>query len=176
MYNAMIELQKQVQANRILLKPGFQDFDRSKSLHITQQQFLRVLKNLCLMPPNEEIFDLIIRKYCDAGNNKEVNYFKFCKDVDKPEFMFPGYVPKKPVPEPVYRQGIAPTQVSTFFKEDTAQIPVLQNRYMHQRVEISNDPTDVEDRIRAIVVMKRIRIEEFFHDFDKLRKGRVTRN
>jgi len=47
---------------------------------------------------------------------------------------------------------------------------------MHQRVDISCDPDDVEDRIRAIVVMKRVRIEEFFRDFDKLRKGHVTRN
>lgn len=37
------------------------------------------------------------------------------------------------------------------------------------------NPADAEDRIRSIVVMKRIRIEEFFYDFDKLRKGRVTR-
>ena len=33
----------------------------------------------------------------------------------------------------------------------------------------------MEDRIKALVVMKRVRIEEFFRDFDKLRKGRVTR-
>lgn len=26
-----------------------------------------------------------------------------------------------------------------------------------------------------MVVMKRVRIEEFFHDFDKLRKGKVTK-
>jgi Ca2+-binding EF-hand superfamily protein len=38
------------------------------------------------------------------------------------------------------------------------------------------DPADAEDRIRATVVMKRIRIEEFFIDFDKLRKGRVTKS
>ena len=38
------------------------------------------------------------------------------------------------------------------------------------------DPSDAEDRIRAKVVMKRIRIEEFFLDFDKLRKGRVTKS
>jgi Ca2+-binding EF-hand superfamily protein len=38
------------------------------------------------------------------------------------------------------------------------------------------DPSDAEDRIRAMVVMKRIRIEEFFLDFDKLRKGRVTKS
>jgi len=128
------------------------------------------------MPTNEYVLDLIIRKYCDRGNSKEVNYFLFCKDVDRPEFMFPGYVPKHPLPEPKFTQGIAPTQVSNFFKGETADNHVLKNRYMHQRVEISNDPLDIEERIRATVVMKRIRIEEFFRDFDKLRKCRVTRN
>ena len=29
--------------------------------------------------------------------------------------------------------------------------------------------------MKAAIVMKRVRIEEFFRDFDKLRKGRVTR-
>jgi Ca2+-binding EF-hand superfamily protein len=47
---------------------------------------------------------------------------------------------------------------------------------LHPRIDIQNDPNDAEDRIRAIVVMKRVRIEEFFYDFDKLRKGRVTKS
>ena len=47
---------------------------------------------------------------------------------------------------------------------------------MKKRVETFNNPGDIEDRIRSFVVMKRVRIEEFFIDFDKLRKGRVTRN
>ena len=41
-------------------------------------------------------------------------------------------------------------------------------------MNIANDPSDVEQRLQALVVMKRVRIEEFFRDFDKLRKGRVT--
>lgn len=53
---------------------------------------------------------------------------------------------------------------------------MLNNRFMQPRVDILCNPADAEDRIRSIVVMKRIRIEEFFYDFDKLRKGRVTRN
>lgn len=52
---------------------------------------------------------------------------------------------------------------------------MINNRYMQDHIIISNDPNEVEDRLRAIIVMKRIRIEEFFRDFDKLRKGRVTR-
>lgn len=62
-----------------------------------------------------------------------------------------------------------------FFKDPTTDVDVLHNRFSQPRVDIANDPTDVEDRIRATVVMKRVRIEEFFLDFDKLRKGRVTR-
>jgi hypothetical protein len=47
---------------------------------------------------------------------------------------------------------------------------------MQPKIDISNDPSDVEDRIRSLVVMKRIRVEEFFRDYDKLRKGRITRS
>ena len=52
------------------------------------------------MPPSDKVFELIIRKYFDKGNTKEVNYFTFCKDVDRPEDMFPGYTPKRGLPDP----------------------------------------------------------------------------
>lgn len=125
------------------------------------------------MPPSERVFELVIRKYFDKGNTKEVNYFNFCKDVDRPEDMFPGYSPKNQVPllsneEQKTGQG--------FFAGSTRDINVLESRFSQPPVNIANDPTDVEDRLRAMVVMKRVRIEEFFRDFDKLRKGKVTIN
>lgn len=75
MINALQEMRRQVIANRILLKPSFQDFDRSKCCHVTDQQFARVLKNLGIFPSNDQVFQLITRKYFDKGNTKEVNYF-----------------------------------------------------------------------------------------------------
>jgi hypothetical protein len=111
------------------------------------------------MPSNEEVFDLIIRKYCDRGTAAEVNYFKFCKDLDRPEDIFPGYVPKHAPPPPKFTQGIHHDQVSPFFQGPTADIDVINNRYQQPRVEISCDPNDVEDRLRSLVVMKRVRIE-----------------
>ncbi len=126
------------------------------------------------MPESDEVFDLMIRRYCDRGNNKEVNYFKFCKDVDRPEDMFPAYQAKKPKATPKDMLGIAPTQMSSFHKEND-QIDVINNRFSKPRIETFNDPEDVEDRLRASVVEKRVRVEEYFRDFDKLRKGRVTR-
>ena len=38
-----------------------------------------------------------------------------------------------------------------------------------------NNPLDVEKRLQSTVVMKRVRVEEFFFDFDKLRRGKVTK-
>jgi len=117
----------------------------------------------------------MIRKYCDKDTVKEVNYYNFCKDVDRAEDMFPQYIAKKPQPEQFTIHGITHEQYSPFFPNDTAQVDVLNNRFLHPRVDIMCDPSDAEERIRATVVMKRIRIEEFFLDFDKLRKGRVTK-
>lgn len=65
---------------------------------------------------------------------------------------------------------------STYFQADTTGLDVINNRFLEKRVETSNCPLDIEDRLRAQVVMKRVRIEEFFLDFDKLRRGKVTKN
>jgi len=176
MLDAITQMNNKIKAERILLKPGFMDFDRSQQLHITQHQFLRVLKSLGLMPNNQGVYDLIIRKYCDRGTSAEVNYWKFCMALDKPEDIFPGYVPKIAPDAPVYTRGIPPAIHSPFFSSQTDALDVINNRYEQPRVEISNDPSDVEDRLRSLVVMKRVRIEQFFLDFDKLRKGHVTKN
>ena len=133
------------------------------------------MKSLNIMPPSDALFDLIIRRYCDRGNTKEVNYYNFCRDVDRPEDMFPAYQAKRGEVSNIKKIGVRPKQVSTFFKGDTAEVDVIGARFSQAHINISNDPSDVEDRLKATVVMKRVRIEEFFRDFDKLRKGRVTR-
>jgi hypothetical protein len=65
---------------------------------------------------------------------------------------------------------------NTFFGDSTMNVDIISNRFLQKRIETSNNPNDVETRLQAAVVMKRVRIEEFFLDFDKLRKGRVTKN
>lgn len=64
--------------------------------------------------------------------------------------------------------------MGTFYQGSTKDINVLQSRFSQQAVNIANDPSDCEQRLQAAVVMKRVRVEEFFKDFDKLRKGKVT--
>ena len=70
-----------INVKRVLMKPAFQDFDRTKCCHITKQQFARVLNSLGF-ELNERFIDLIAKKYMDNGNPKEVNYVKFVNDVE----------------------------------------------------------------------------------------------
>lgn len=109
----------------------------------------------------------------DKGNSREVNYFSFCADVDRPEDMFPQLAAKM---AEALKGTVAKAakSASYFYSGPTKDINVLENRFLQEAVNIANDPSDVEERLQALVVMKRVRIEEFFRDFDKLRKGRVT--
>ena len=67
----------------------------------------------------------------------------------------------------------AAKSASYFFAGSTKDINVLENRYLQPAVHIANDPTDVEHRLQALVVMKRVRIEEFFRDFSDITDSRI---
>jgi hypothetical protein len=52
------------------------------------------------MPP-ELVFELVCKRYFDKSNTREVNYVKFCKDVDRPGDMFAQV--KEPEAAPLVR-------------------------------------------------------------------------
>ena len=169
-------IKSEIVHKRILIKPQFQDYDRTNSCHVTGEQFRRVLKELKLIPPTEDLYQLLLRKYFDKGNIREVNYFKFCADIDRPQDIFPEYVAKNPKPEMVIYHGQLRDAGSSFYDAKTDTLDVINNRFQQKRVHTVNNPLDVEKRLQATVVMKRVRVEEFFFDFDKLRRGKVTKN
>lgn len=90
--------------------------------------------------------------------------------------MFVQYEAKHPQPEAPQLNGVLRDAGSTYYEADTTGLNVINNRFLEKRVETSNCPSDIEDRLRALVVMKRVRVEEFFFDFDKLRRGKVTKS
>uniref|UniRef100_A0A7S3KPW0 EF-hand domain-containing protein n=1 Tax=Euplotes crassus TaxID=5936 RepID=A0A7S3KPW0_EUPCR len=178
--DSLKELRSVIKANRILLKPTFSNFDRTNKQRVTAQQFARVLKQLSIMPSIDE-FDLICRNYFDKGNTREVNYVKFCHDVDKPEDMFAdlGIKIDKYEEQPIELGSssvLGRATKSNFFADTTKGINVLENRFSKPTINLANDPNDCEERIQNQVVIKRVRIGEFFRDYDKLRKGEVTAN
>jgi hypothetical protein len=111
--------------------------------------------NLLRVSTTEEVQQQILRRYMDKGNVDEVNYYDFVEDVDSGDQFFGA-------------------------KRDFNH---SWNLYPKTQVcETGNDtvrtmPDGVEDtiaRIRKAVSKQRIRIAEFFRDFDKLRSGHIT--
>lgn len=150
-----------------MLKQTFQDFDKTKCSHITVSQFSRTLTQLGLLPC-PTYFNLLIRKYIDNGNANEVNYVKFCDDVDNVAEMLETVI-----------KGIKPNEKQPDESENIVQnekdLKLMSTLFSSKRLgQPNSDLADVINKIQAQCVMKRIRINEFFKDFDGLRKGTVT--
>jgi Ca2+-binding EF-hand superfamily protein len=132
----------------------FQDFDITKNGHVTKQQFLRVVDSLKITAP-EAITQLVLRRYMDKGNVDEVNYVDFCEDVDGSKELF---------------------GVGRDFNHSFSYFPKTQPFVSNAEI-VRNNPDDLNDtiaRIRTMCAQQRIRVGEFFRDFDKLRTGYIT--
>eukprot|EP00667_Euglena_gracilis_P004393 EG_transcript_4413 len=148
-----------VRTKRVQMKSFFKDFDRvTKGLYqttlITRTRFERVLTlvDICLKP---EEFKLICDKYQvkDAGNDSEyVRYLDFCADVDPEDAIRPlGFATINAW------DGMTPQNYVPLGK--TGKLTIQE----------------VEEDIQTHCFTKRVRIHEFFRDFDPLRSGVVTR-
>ena len=59
--------------------------------------------------------------------------------------------------------------------EDVRQLNLMTTLYTSKKLCSNNQALDdVIKKVQAEVVMKRVRIREFFKDYDGLRKGTVT--
>ena len=91
------------------------------------------------------------------GNIDEVNYVDFCEDVDSSKQLF---------------------EVGQEFNHSFDYFPKTQARVSKAEI-VRNTPTDVDDvlaRVRKNCLEQRIRVAEFFRDFDRLRSGYITTN
>ena len=133
----------------------FQDFDITKIGYVTKNQFSRILKQFNYVPPEKE-FNLLLKKYMDRGNLNEVNYYAFCRDVDR-------YF------EQSHKQ--ANSYAETF--KDFKYKPRVSKATI--KSDIPDNLDDLLNRIRRKVKEERIRVAEFMKDFDKLRHGNITK-
>lgn len=101
------------------------------------------------------MLNTLLKAYMDKGNVDEVNYFDFCNDIDAPEQIF---------------------GVGRGYNHSFNYYPKTQPRITG--IDIKKDvPDDVEDiiaKLRQNCKEQRVRISEFFRDFDKLRSGYIT--
>jgi Ca2+-binding EF-hand superfamily protein len=148
------EYSQAISIRRLNIKQMCQDFDITKNQHITKHQFLRILTQCQLTCP-PDVLNLLLKTYCDKGNADEVNYFDFCNDVDSPEMLF---------------------GVGRGYNHSFEYYPKTRPRVTGADIkkDVPNDCEDVLAKLRQVCKEQRIRINEFFRDFDKLRSGHIT--
>ncbi len=77
----MFELATEVRIKGIFLKLNFKSFDPLNNGHISDTQFFRVLHMFLHKEIAKFSSPLLIRKYLDKDNAREMNYFEFLKDL-----------------------------------------------------------------------------------------------
>ncbi|ETV68965.1 hypothetical protein, variant 1 [Aphanomyces astaci] len=169
----MTRLSHTVATRRILLKPLFCDFDRGKTECVSCEQFARVLAmfNMFLTSADEKL--AILKRYASTrlnslppshlsfDNKAFVNFKTFCLDLD--EFQrrdaaaSTSSCPVSSSASPLSGH-VAKVQVQVSEANLQRTLPMVL-RYLKQKAK-----------------RDRIRIDEYFRDCDKLRKGKITRS
>lgn len=157
---ALHEFKYIMQTERVMIKPVFQDFDRSKTGHVSKSQFIRTLTTTKLLPKNHGVTELVVQFYTDGPLG--VNYEKFTRDVDQVDMI--GGINSGPVDGNYFPVPEVQPKIPQ---------PLTSTRFFDTRKQRNGNLLEVEERLRSEVAMKRIRAGEFFRDFDVLRKGTV---
>lgn len=124
------QLRKLVKDHNILLKPHFVSFDTTKRSHVTTGQFARVLKQLNLLP-DDKATDVLVRSYADINTLHDVNYVKFCEDIDTKCTVGLGDVPKD-TPEYFTK----PMETKMGFK-DFQEMDALKPRFLQATINVT---------------------------------------
>lgn len=78
------KIRSRIRKRNIYLKPAFQDMDRIRNLHVSRNQFARVMHTMGF-ELDEVALGLLCGAYCDLGNHNDFNYVDFLKSVDRPD-------------------------------------------------------------------------------------------
>lgn len=164
-------LRKEIATRRIMLKPSFQDFDKIGTSHVTFEQYTRCLTKLGLNLP-DYCFKILARKYMDKNTAREVNYSMFLEEVDP---YYARAAPWNPDTDPQKPRA----NLTDFIQPPSDyKAPGFADGsdLLHTGIGVNKnkDAMNFEEliqRLRSEVVMKKLRIKEYFRDIDKLRKG-----
>jgi Ca2+-binding EF-hand superfamily protein len=151
------------EVNRIEPKPFFANDDRLKRGKVLRSQFKKILHSMkyYISEPNLEI---LMKKYGDPIPN-EINYVVILNDAK--EFGEKNDTKKE---EQYTMQKITD-------KEFVPSLSSANNYYTYQThfINLNFNIGDIIDKIKNTVKINRIRLNEFFEDFDPLRKGTCSK-
>lgn len=148
------------EVNRIDPKPMFANYDHLKRGKVLKPQFKKTLHSMKFYIKDYDV-EILMKKYGDLISN-EINYVVILNDA-------------KDAGEKLHKSEEGRVKVE---KEEI--IPILSNAnnfytYQTHFLHLDFNTKDVIDKIKHKVKVNRIRLGEFFVDFDVLRKGICTK-
>ena len=151
------------EVNRIEPKPFFANDDRLKRGKVLKSQFKKILHSMKYYI-SEPRLEILMKKYGDPIPN-EINYVVILNDAK--EFGEKNDTKKE---EQHTMQKITD-------KEFVPSLSSANNYYTYQThfTNLDFNIGDTIDKIKNTVKINRIRLNEFFEDFDPLRKGTCTK-
>ncbi|KAJ0404945.1 hypothetical protein P43SY_005944 [Pythium insidiosum] len=151
---------------RVLVKPLFQDFDKGRREHITVEQFIRVMTMLKLTFNNTNEQRVLLKRYVSPHGERFVNYVTFCHDIeswgDNNSRPSSSSSTGGSARSSIASEILSPTRIHSETFETTAAATHTRSVPMLMRY------------IKQIIKRDRIRLEEYYRDFDKLRHGKIT--
>ena len=150
------------EVNRIEPKPMFINYDHLKRGKVLKPQFKKICHSMKYFISDNYI-EILMKKYGDPISN-EINYVVILNDAK--DFGESKNVKK----EEHSMQKLSD-------KEFVPSLSSANNFYTYQThfLNLNFNIKDVMDKIKHTVKINRIRLNEFFEDFDTLRKGTCTK-
>ncbi len=133
---------------RLLLAPFFKDFDRGNLGRVTRSHFSRLLSMMKMDISDADLY-ILFKKYEDRSRGK-VSYMNFIRDIDAP----------------TYRSSNSNSET-----EHSNSRNAIKNNESSCTISIS----EIISKIQKHVEHRRIRVAEFFRDFDRLRSYSIPR-
>lgn len=156
------EMKAFFEVNRIDPKPAFTNYDHLKRGKVLKPQFKKICHSMKYFLKDQDI-EILMKKYGDPISN-EINYVVILNDAN----------------DSGKEKGLLNNNDKDNGDEHKEFIPSLSsanNFYTYQThfLNLNFNIKDIIDKIKHTVKINRIRLLEFFNDFDTLRKGVVTK-
>jgi hypothetical protein len=148
------------EVNRIDPKNAFTNYDHLKRGKVLKPQFKKICHSMKFFISDSDI-EILMKKYGDPTSN-EINYIVILNDSNES-----GVDKKHSDKNDETEKG----------EEIIPSLSSANNFYTYQTHFLNVDfhITDILDKIKHNVKINRIRLQEFFNDFDQLRKGIVSK-
>lgn len=156
------EMKSFFEVNRIEPKPMFFNHDHLKRGKVLKPQFKKICHSMKFFISDKNV-DILMKKYGDPISN-EINYVVILNDAQ-------GFGENKNQKKEEH------SMQKLTDKEFVPSLSSANNFYTYQThfLNLDFNIKDVLDKIKYTVKINRIRLNEFFEDFDTLRKGTCTK-